>query len=55
MTDACRAAGMPLGYFGVNAAAVQPYVERGYTLDRRGRRHAVLGLGATALLAELRD
>jgi 2-keto-3-deoxy-L-rhamnonate aldolase RhmA len=55
VTDACRAAGMPLGYFGVTAGAVQPYVERGYTLIVAGVDTLFLGMGAKTLLAELRQ
>jgi 2-keto-3-deoxy-L-rhamnonate aldolase RhmA len=55
VTDACRAAGMPLGYFGITAAAVRPYVERGYTLIVAGVDTLFLGAGAKALLAELRE
>jgi 2-keto-3-deoxy-L-rhamnonate aldolase RhmA len=55
VTDACRAAGMPLGYFGVTAAAVRPYVERGYTLIVAGVDTLFLGMGAKTLLAELRQ
>ena len=54
VTDACRAAGMPLGYFGVTAAAVQPYVARGYTLIVAGVDTLYLANGAKALLKELR-
>jgi 2-keto-3-deoxy-L-rhamnonate aldolase RhmA len=54
VTDACRAARMPLGYFGVTAAAVQPYIERGYTLIVAGVDTLYLANGAKALLAELR-
>jgi 2-keto-3-deoxy-L-rhamnonate aldolase RhmA len=54
VTEACRAAAMPLGYFGVTAAAVQPYVARGYTLIVAGVDTLYLANGAKALLAELR-
>jgi 2-keto-3-deoxy-L-rhamnonate aldolase RhmA len=54
VTDACRAAGMPLGYFGVTAAAVKPYVARGYTLIVAGVDTLYLANGAKAMLAELR-
>jgi 2-keto-3-deoxy-L-rhamnonate aldolase RhmA len=54
VTDVCRAAGMPLGYFGVTAAAVQPYVARGYTLIVAGVDTLYLASGAKALLEELR-
>ena len=55
VTDACRAAQMPLGYFGVTAAAVRPYVAQGYTLIVAGVDTLFLGNGAKALLAELRN
>ena len=55
VTDVCTAAGMPLGYFGVSAAAVQPYVERGYTLIVAGVDTLFLGQGARTLLADLRE
>jgi 2-dehydro-3-deoxyglucarate aldolase len=54
VTEACRAVGMPLGYFGVTAAAVQPYVAEGYTLIVAGVDTLFLANGAKALLAELR-
>jgi 2-keto-3-deoxy-L-rhamnonate aldolase RhmA len=54
VTEACREAEMPLGYFGVTAAAVRPYVERGYTLIVAGVDTLYLANGAKALLAELR-
>jgi len=54
VTDACRAAAMPMGYFGVTAAAVQPYVARGYTLIVAGVDTLYLAHGAKALLKELR-
>jgi 2-keto-3-deoxy-L-rhamnonate aldolase RhmA len=55
VTEACRAAGMPLGYFGVSAAAVQPYIARGYTLIVAGVDTMFLASGAQQLLGELRD
>ena len=55
VTDACRGIGMPLGYFGVSAAAVRPYVERGYTLIVAGVDTTLLAGAARALLAELRE
>ena len=54
VTEACRAAEMPLGYFGVTAAAVQPFVARGYTLIVAGVDTLLLGGAAKALLADLR-
>jgi len=44
---------MPLGYFGVTAAAVAPYVALGYTLIVAGVDTRYLANGAKALLAEL--
>jgi 2-dehydro-3-deoxyglucarate aldolase len=55
VTEACRAVGMPLGYFGVTAAAVQPYLARGYTLIVAGVDTLYLANGARALLEELRE
>ena len=54
VTDVCKAAGMPLGYFGVSAAAVKPYVDRGYTLIVAGVDTLLLGQAARTLLADLR-
>lgn len=54
VTDVCRAAGMPLGYFGVTAAAVAPYAALGYTLLVAGVDTLYLANGAKALLGELR-
>ena len=50
----CQAAGIPLGYFGVNADAVRPYIERGYTLIAAGADTLFLSGAAKTLLAELR-
>ena len=55
ITTACRDSGMPLGYFGVTAAAVQPYIERGYTLIVAGVDTLFLGQAASTLLAELKQ
>jgi 2-keto-3-deoxy-L-rhamnonate aldolase RhmA len=55
VTRTCRGAGMPLGYFGVTAAAVRPYMERGYTLIVAGVDTTLLGGAARALLNELRE
>jgi 2-dehydro-3-deoxyglucarate aldolase len=55
VTQACREVGMPLGYFGVTAAAVRPYVARGYTLIVAGVDTLYLAKGAKALLDELRE
>ena len=53
VTDVCNAAGMPLGYFGVTAAAVRPFIARGYTLLVAGVDTLYLANGAKAVLAEL--
>src|SRR5918993_3987599 len=55
VTEACRNAGMPLGYFGVTAAAVRPYVARGYTLIVAGVDTLYLAKGAKAVLDDLRE
>jgi len=55
VTEACRAVGMPLGHFGVTAAAVRPFIARGYTLLVAGVDTLYLANGAKAVLAELRD
>jgi 2-dehydro-3-deoxyglucarate aldolase len=55
VTEACRKAGVPLGYFGVTAAAVRPYAAQGYTLIVAGVDTLFLGNGAKALLAELKN
>lgn len=54
ITDTCRSAGMPLGYFGVSADAVRPFIDRGYTLIVAGVDTLLLGTSATKLLAALR-
>jgi 2-dehydro-3-deoxyglucarate aldolase len=51
---ACRAVGMPLGCFGVTAAAVQPFAARGCTMIVAGVDTLYLAKGAQALLEELR-
>jgi 2-keto-3-deoxy-L-rhamnonate aldolase RhmA len=54
VTNTCQSAGMPLGYFGVNAAAVRPYAERGFTLIVAGVDTLLLAGAAKELLGELR-
>ena len=53
VTSTCRAAAMPLGYFGVTADAVRPYIERGYTLVVAGVDTLFLGNAARQLREEL--
>ena len=55
VTEACRAVDMPLGYFGVTAAAVRPFIARGYSLLVAGVDTLYLANGAKAVLAELRE
>ncbi|HEY8522018.1 MAG TPA: aldolase/citrate lyase family protein [Gammaproteobacteria bacterium] len=54
VTQTCLAAGVALGYFGVSADAVRPYVDRGYTLVVAGVDTLLLGGAARSLLSELR-
>ncbi len=54
VTDACRRAGMPLGIFGMNPAAVKPYLERGYTLIVCGVDTVLLGTAARELLNHIK-
>ncbi|MEK6236643.1 MAG: aldolase/citrate lyase family protein, partial [Planctomycetales bacterium] len=55
VTDACRAAGMPLGAFGLTAESVKPYAEKGFTFLVAGVDTLLLGQSAAKLLAELRS
>jgi 2-dehydro-3-deoxyglucarate aldolase len=54
ITQVCLAAGVRLGIFGLSAAAVRPYIERGYTLIVAGADSVLLAQGARDLLSELR-
>lgn len=54
ITSVCQAAKMPLGYFGVTAAAVKPFMDRGYTLIVAGVDTLLLGVAAKRLLADLK-
>ena len=54
VTRTCLAAGIPLGYFGVSAGAVRPYMEKGYTLIVAGVDTLLLGSAAKRLFAEMR-
>jgi 2-keto-3-deoxy-L-rhamnonate aldolase RhmA len=55
VTDACQAAGLPLGIFGITAEAVRPYLARGYTLIIAGVDTVMLGQAAMEMIAELRE
>ncbi len=54
ITIACLASKFPLGYFGITAEAVEPFIKRGYTLIVVGVDTLLLGTAAKNLLAELR-
>jgi 2-keto-3-deoxy-L-rhamnonate aldolase RhmA len=54
-TSVCRGAGVSLGVFGIDARAVRPYVERGYTLLVAGVDTMLLGNAASGLLEDLRS
>jgi 2-dehydro-3-deoxyglucarate aldolase len=55
ITRTCQAAGMPLGYFGLDAGAVTPFIDRGYTLICAGVDCVLLGQSAKRLVDELKD
>ena len=50
---ACKQANVKLGYFGVNAQAVRPYIDRGFTLITAGVDSLMLLNSAQQLLQEL--
>jgi 2-keto-3-deoxy-L-rhamnonate aldolase RhmA len=54
VASACRAAKMPLGYFGVTASAVQPFIDRGCTLITAGVDTLLLSQAAGQMLKQLR-
>ena len=54
VTRVCQQAGVRLGIFGVSAAAIQPYIARGYTLLVGGIDTLLLGQAAQSLLGELK-
>ena len=54
VSKTCQAAGIPLGCFGLSAAALRPYMERGYTLIAAGVDTLFLGGAAKRMLEELR-
>jgi len=54
VTRVCHDAGVRLGIFGVSAAALQPYLARGYTLLVAGVDTLLLGQAAQAILTELK-
>lgn len=50
----CRRAGLPMGYFGVSADAVRPYVAQGYSLIASGVDVVFAGNAAGQTLADIR-
>ncbi|MBA64005.1 MAG: 2,4-dihydroxyhept-2-ene-1,7-dioic acid aldolase [Planctomycetaceae bacterium] len=53
VTKVCQAAGMPLGYFGVSAADIKPYIDQGYTLVVAATDTIFLASGAQHFLKSL--
>lgn len=53
VTKACKTAKVRLGYFGVNAGAVKPYIKKGFTLITVGVDSLFLIKSAKDTLAEL--
>ena len=53
VTRTCQQAGRALGYFGVDAAAVKPYIAQGYTLICAGIDCVLLGQSAERLVKSL--
>ena len=53
LTKVCQKARIPLGYFGVTASAVKPFIDRGYTLIVAGVDTLLLGTAAKRMLEEL--
>ncbi|MDX1616152.1 MAG: aldolase/citrate lyase family protein [Candidatus Promineifilaceae bacterium] len=54
VTAVCRAADMPMGIFGLDAAAVRPYIDQGYRLIVAGVDTLMLHETAATLLRQLR-
>jgi 2-keto-3-deoxy-L-rhamnonate aldolase RhmA len=54
VTKTCQSAGIPLGYFGASAAALRPFIDRGYTLITAGVDTLFLAGAARALLEQVR-
>lgn len=55
ITTVCQAAKMPLGYFNVSAATVQPFIAKGYSLITAGVDTLMLGQAAGQMLKQLRS
>jgi 2-dehydro-3-deoxyglucarate aldolase len=54
VTEAWQKHGLAGGFFGVDAASVRPYMERGYRLICAGTDAGFIGAGAAATLRDLR-
>jgi len=54
VSKACLSAKIPIGIFGVNAEAVRPYLNQGYTFAIAGVDTLLLGHAARKLLAKLK-
>ena len=54
VTKVCLGRGLRMGIFGVTTAAVRPYLAKGYTFLVAGVDTIMLGLGARAVLNELK-
>jgi 2-keto-3-deoxy-L-rhamnonate aldolase RhmA len=52
---ACLDAGIPIGIFGLDAAAVKPYIEQGFTMIVVGVDTVLLGQAAATLLSVVRN
>ena len=55
VTSACHAANIPLGYFGVSADAVRPYMDRGYSLVVGGVDTLFLNQAAHDMVHQLKN
>ena len=53
--ESCRQAGVQLGVFGIDAEALKPYIQQGYTLLGVASDALFLADSASKTLAELRD
>ncbi|MBN1196952.1 MAG: 2,4-dihydroxyhept-2-ene-1,7-dioic acid aldolase [Candidatus Aminicenantes bacterium] len=52
---ACRDAGKATGVFGINASAVRPFIQQGFTLVAAGVDAMVMGTAAANLCAEMKQ
>lgn len=55
VAETCKAAGMPIGIFGLTAEAVQPYIEQGFRFIVAGVDTVMIGNTARQLLEQLRN